>query len=61
MRRFNIVLLLLGILASQASFATDTNLVRMATTTSTKSSGLLDILVPGFEKASGYKYKMNKE
>lgn len=29
--------------------------IRLATTTSTKDSGLLDVLLPEFEKASGYK------
>lgn len=33
------------------------NEVILATTTSTQDSGLLDVLVPAFEKASGYKVK----
>ena len=58
MRNNYIVLFLLGVLVSSTSFATETNLVRLATTTSTKSSGLLEILIPAFEKTSGYKIEV---
>jgi tungstate transport system substrate-binding protein len=37
--------------------SSDTNEVILATTTSTQDSGLLDVLVPMFEKQSGYQVK----
>jgi len=48
------LIFLLSIFSSLA-IATD---LRLATTTSTKGSGLLNVLVPAFEKDSGYKLKV---
>jgi len=39
----------------QTSLVADPNTLRLATTTSTKASGLSDVLFPLFEKESGYK------
>lgn len=48
---------LILILSFYISFATAENL-KIATTTSTQGSGLLDSLIPAFEKYSGYKLKV---
>ena len=50
--------LVLGVIVSNLVFATDSSVVRLATTTTTKSSGLLDVIVPAFERASGYRLKL---
>lgn len=47
-------LLTLGVLLSGAGPAPARKEVILATTTSTQDSGLLDVLVPAFEKQSGY-------
>jgi tungstate transport system substrate-binding protein len=54
-----VALLSLGALlaAPPARAADDAKIVILATTTSTVDSGLLDVLVPRFEKASGYRVK----
>ena len=46
-----------AILALLASGCGDSNELILATTTSTQDSGLLDVLVPAFEKESGYHVK----
>ena len=52
---FAVVLLALGLtLTSGARAVAQSKVVILATTTSTQDSGLLDVLVPLFEKASGY-------
>ncbi len=40
--------------AHAKSSATDDKLIRLATTTSTENSGLLEYLLPDFEKQTGY-------
>jgi len=42
--------------AAQASFAQSRSII-LSTTTSTQDSGLLDVLIPLFEKRSGYSVK----
>jgi len=53
---------LAGLLALVAgcgnSEAADDNVLKMSTTTSTESSGLLDVLLPAFEKDEGIKVKV---
>lgn len=57
MKKFKIVIWFLIVLALfQASLAFSKNLI-LATTTSTVDSGLLDVLIPMFEKQSGYVVK----
>jgi tungstate transport system substrate-binding protein len=46
------------LLMASTAVAVDDTTVRMAATTSVRSSGLLDVLVPAFEQASGYKLKL---
>lgn len=58
MCRCSIVWFVLAVLVSTGAFASDPNLVRLATTTTTESSGLLDLLVPAFEASSGYRMKL---
>lgn len=53
--RFSCIFLLLVFLWG-VSFAASKNII-LATTTSTVDSGLLDVLIPLFEKQSGYKVK----
>ncbi len=48
---------LLSVAASQARAADPARIVLLATTTSTQDSGLLDVLVPAFEKQTGYVVK----
>ena len=48
--------LLIAFILLQASFAFSKNLI-LATTTSTVDTGLLDVLIPMFEKQSGYSVK----
>ena len=49
-----LVLCLAGIAATRA----DPSFIRLATTTSTDNSGLLDVLLPAFEKNHNYKVKV---
>ena len=53
-----IILFSLYILISPFSHAANSDPLRLATTTSIRSSGLLDVLVPAFEQASGYKLEL---
>jgi tungstate transport system substrate-binding protein len=57
-----IVLAIAGMLFLAAGFgnseAADDNVLKMSTTTSTESSGLLDVLLPAFEKDEGIKVKV---
>jgi tungstate transport system substrate-binding protein len=59
-RRFGLALLVLllaaGPIAAQTSAPASRTLI-LSTTTSTQDSGLLDVLVPMFEKATGYSVK----
>src|SRR2546426_2938951 len=58
MRRALLALLVLGAVAAPAAApAQGTRTVILSTTTSTQDSGLLDILVPLFEKQTGYTVK----
>lgn len=50
-----ISIVLFWLLLSTNSLADNSKLIRLATTTSTDNSGLLDKLLPVFEKKSGYK------
>ncbi len=43
------------ILTSGAAIANDQNIIRLATTTSTQNSGLLQSILPVFEKQTGYR------
>src|SRR2546426_4858520 len=55
MRRALLALLVLGVVATPAAApAQGTRTVILSTTTSTQDSGLLDVLVPLFEKQTGY-------
>jgi tungstate transport system substrate-binding protein len=45
------------LLAAPASAAPENKTIILATTTSTMDSGLLDVLIPAFEKQTGYKVK----
>ncbi|HSD22094.1 MAG TPA: substrate-binding domain-containing protein, partial [Anaeromyxobacter sp.] len=55
LHRFPAVLALCALVAgSRAVAADDAKAVILATTTSTQDSGLLDVLVPIFEKQTGY-------
>ncbi|HEY6000912.1 MAG TPA: substrate-binding domain-containing protein [bacterium] len=47
---------IVALIAASPAFAQEKNLI-LATTTSTQDTGLLDVLVPQFEKASGYLVK----
>ncbi len=51
------VLVLLVMLLNAVSSGAAPNAVILATTTSTQDSGLLDVLIPAFEKESGYQVK----
>ena len=57
-----IIMAVAGLFALAACFgsagAADENLLKMSTTTSTESSGLLDVLLPAFEKDEGIKVKV---
>jgi len=53
-----IILFSLYILISPFSHAANSDPLRLATTTSIRSSGLLDVLVPAFEQTSGYKLEL---
>ena len=46
------------VLSSVTNVAAEEKVLKMSTTTSTQSSGLLDILLPQFEKESGIKVKV---
>ena len=46
------------LLTGSTAVAVDDTTVRMATTTSARSSGLLEVLVPAFEQSSGYKMEL---
>ena len=50
-----IPLLLTALLISAPSQAVDSKLIRLATTTSTDNSGLLNVLLPEFTRETGYK------
>ncbi len=52
-----VVGLLLTLLAAPAAVAPQSRTILLATTTSTRDSGLLDALVPAFEKKTGYVVK----
>jgi len=52
-----VVGLLLTLLAAPAAVAPQSRTILLATTTSTRDSGLLDVLVPAFEKKTGYVVK----
>ncbi len=52
---FTIAAASLAMVSYSASSADDTHRIKLATTTSTYHSGLLDYLLPTFEKESGYK------
>lgn len=50
------IVILLGILMVSPTIADNRNIVlKLATTTSTENSGLLNVLLPEYEKVSGYK------
>ena len=53
-----IILFSLSVLIGSSAIAADSDPLRMATTTSVRSSGLLDVLVPAFQKVSGYKVEL---
>lgn len=50
-----LLMLVFSLLLTQFAIAADGNTLRLATTTSTANSGLLDAILPAFEKASGVK------
>ena len=52
-----VVGLLITLLAAPAAVAPQSRTILLATTTSTQDSGLLDVLVPAFEKKTGYLVK----
>ncbi len=55
LHRFSAVLALCALFAgSRATAAEDAKAIILATTTSTQDSGLLDVLIPIFEKETGY-------
>lgn len=56
--RFMALMGLLSLLSFSATAWAEEKVVKMSTTTSTQSSGLLDILLPEFEKVSGIKIKV---
>lgn len=56
MKKMLSTLLLLALLAVPAAWASPKTII-LATTTSTQDSGLLDVLVPMFEKESGFQVK----
>lgn len=49
-----LISVLLLVATSNLVFATPNKILRMATTTSTENSGLLEAILPKFEKSSGY-------
>ncbi|GKT09299.1 substrate-binding domain-containing protein [Desulforhabdus sp. TSK] len=51
------VFALIGLFSGNVTHAQDSKDVILATTTSTVDSGLLDVLIPAFEKQSGYRVK----
>lgn len=51
------VFALIGLFSGNVTHAQDSKDVILATTTSTVDSGLLDVLIPVFEKQSGYRVK----
>lgn len=51
------VFALMGLFNGNVTHAQDSKDVILATTTSTVDSGLLDVLIPAFEKQSGYRVK----
>ncbi|MGH7394683.1 MAG: substrate-binding domain-containing protein, partial [Candidatus Methylomirabilales bacterium] len=53
-----VVGLLITLLAAPAAVAPQSRTILLATTTSTQDSGLLDVLVPLFEKKTGYTVKV---
>ncbi|MGF1755587.1 substrate-binding domain-containing protein [Vibrio makurazakiensis] len=55
MKAISLTIAALSIVSYSASSAEDTPHIKLATTTSTYHSGLLDFLLPEFEKDSGYK------
>src|SRR6202048_3643030 len=55
-RRLSLLVMLLGVALAPMPGAAAAPVV-LATTTSTQDTGLLDVLVPAFEKASGYQVK----
>jgi tungstate transport system substrate-binding protein len=54
MRWLGVIALIGSVIASPGCGDTDSNHVRLATTTSTANSGLLDWLLPPFEETTGY-------
>lgn len=60
MKRLTIPLFMMVVLCSYAVTAQgeDEKVLKMATTTSTQASGLLDVLLPAFEKDTGIKVKV---
>jgi len=52
---FTSLLLFITFLSTNITSANDHKLIRLATTTSTENSGLLNYLLPQFEKDTGYK------
>lgn len=55
---YKTVLWLVVFVAGSGTSMADTTFIRLATTTSTDNSGLLDILLPAFEKDKPYKVKV---
>jgi tungstate transport system substrate-binding protein len=51
------LVIVLGLILLLASACGDSNELILATTTSTNDSGLLDVIVPAFEKEAGYEVK----
>lgn len=49
------IFFILGLLVAFPGYAEENLILRLASTTSTRASGLLDVLIPVFEKQSGYK------
>lgn len=56
--RYKTAFWLIALIAGTCSSMADTNFIRLATTTSTDNSGLLDLLLPAFEKDGRYKVKV---
>ena len=54
----SIILFSLSVSIGSSAIAADSDPLRVATTTSVRSSGLLGVLVPAFQKASGYKVEL---
>ena len=57
MHRYLLALALMGAALLFSAACGGSNEVILATTTSTQDSGLLDVLIPAFEKANGYRVK----